>query len=90
MSAMSWTHDEVMQAVRRVVEEHTDVSDLTERTELVGDLGIDSLGVMEVVADIEDEFGMTIADAELRDVTTLGDVVQAIEVRLRSDGRLTS
>ena len=51
-------------------------------------LGIDSLGVMEVVADIEDKFDMTIADAELRDVATLGDVVKAIEGRLRADGRL--
>ena len=85
---MGWTHDDVFAAVRNVILEHTDSNaDLTENTELVGDLGIDSLGVMEVVADIEDKFDMTIADSDLRDVATLGDVVKAIELRLRQEGR---
>lgn len=87
---MSWTHEEVLAAVRSVIEEHAEASELTEHTELVADLGIDSLGVMEVVADIEDRFGMTIGDSELREVSTLGDVVQAIETRLRQEGRLSS
>jgi acyl carrier protein len=86
---MSWTHDEVVDEVRAVILDHVDTSaNITVQTELVADLGIDSLGVMEVVADIEDKFEMTIADKELRDVATLGDVVKAIEVRLASSGRL--
>ncbi|MCA9620725.1 MAG: acyl carrier protein [Myxococcales bacterium] len=86
---MSWTHDEVVDEVRSVIVDHTDAkTEITEKTELVADLGIDSLGVMEVVADIEDKFDMTIADKELRNVATLGDVVAAIETRLREDGRL--
>lgn len=87
---MSWTHEEVLAAVRKVIEEHAETTDVAEETELVADLGIDSLGVMEVVAEIEDQFGMTIADSELRDVATLGDVVKAIETRLREEGRLSS
>ena len=88
---MSWSHEAVLAEVRGVVQEHTDATaTLTESTELVADLGIDSLGVMEVVAEIEDKFDMTIADSELREVATLGDVVKAIEVRLKQDGRLTS
>jgi acyl carrier protein len=86
---MSWTHEAVLAEVREVVEQHTDATQtLAESTELVADLGIDSLGVMEVVADLEDKFELTIADAELREVSTLGDVVVAIETRLRQDGRL--
>jgi acyl carrier protein len=86
---MTWSHEKVLAEVQDVIREHAEVDvDLTERTELVADLGIDSLGVMEVVADIEDKFDMTIADAELRDVATLGDVVKAIEIRLRQNGKL--
>jgi acyl carrier protein len=85
---MTWSHEKVLAEVQEVIREHAEVDiDLTERTELVADLGIDSLGVMEVVADIEDKFDMTIADSELRDVATLGDVVKAIESRLRQDGK---
>jgi acyl carrier protein len=87
---MTWTHERVLAEVRGVIQEHVDTEvDLTEKTELVADLGIDSLGVMEVVADIEDRFDLTIADSELREVATLGDVVAAIEVRLRQSGRFT-
>ena len=86
---MSWTHHSVMSAVAELLREHVESpTGVAENTELVADLGIDSLGVMELVADIEDKFEMTIADAELRDVAPLGDVVQAIETRLRADGRL--
>jgi len=86
---MSWTHDQVVAEVRDIILDHVETSaPITEQTELVADLGIDSLGVMEVVADIEDKFEMTIADKELREVTTLGDVVKAIEVRLQQTGRL--
>jgi len=87
---MSWTHEMVVDEVRAVIKQHTDAkADITEQTELVGDLGIDSLGVMEVVADIEDKFELTIGDDQLREVATLGDVVKAIEQRLRQTGELS-
>jgi len=87
---MAWTHETVLAKVTQVVEGHAEPgSKITETTELVADLGIDSLGVMEVVADIEDEFGLTIAEGELRQVATLGDVVKAIESRLHQSGELT-
>jgi acyl carrier protein len=86
---MSWTHEEVVIEVRSVVAEHAEAeADITERSELVADLGIDSLGVMEVVADLEDRFEMTIDESELQDVATLGDVVAAIEIRLKADEKL--
>ncbi len=88
---MSWTHDKVLAEVRTVIEQYSDAAEgVSEQTELVGDLGIDSLGVMEVVADLEDRFDMTIGDDDLRTVATLGDVATAIEGRLRKDGRMTS
>ena len=55
---------------------------------LVGDLGIDSLGVMEVIADIEDKFGLAIPDEALRDVDTVASVIRSIEKRLADAGRL--
>jgi acyl carrier protein len=86
---MGWKHEAVVSEVKAAIRSHTDATaDLTPQTELVADLGIDSLGVMEVVADIEDKFELTISDTELRNVTTLGDVVHAIEERLRQQGRL--
>ena len=87
---MDWTRDEVLKAVTKVVAEHAETAEVYETTELVADLGIDSLGIMEMLADIEDEFGMTIADRDLLQVITLGDVVAAIAGRLKDEGRLSS
>jgi acyl carrier protein len=43
---------------------------------------------MEVIADIEDKFGLTIPDEALREVDTISDVATAIEAKLQGDGRL--
>ncbi len=44
----------------------------TDSTRLVEDLGMDSFGMMEVVMTAEEVFGITVANQELREVTTLG------------------
>ncbi len=88
---MGWTHQAVLSQIRATIAKHADgvsEADLRESTELVAELGIDSLGVMEVVADIEDKFELVIADSELREVATLGDVVKVIVDQLRMAGRL--
>ena len=61
---------------------------VTEQSHLVADLGIDSLGVMEVIADIEDKFKISIPDEALREVDTIADVAKAIESKLADQGRL--
>lgn len=87
---MRWTHDGVVAEVSGLVlAQLEDPIDLFEKAELIGDLGIDSLGVMELIAELEDQFGLTITDAELRDVATFGDVVVAVESRLREKGELS-
>jgi acyl carrier protein len=42
------------------------------------DLGLDSLGVMEVVADIEDRFGFVIPNEVLDSVTTPSEIARAL------------
>ena len=43
---------------------------------------------MEVIADIEDKFKISIPDEALREVDTIGDVARAIESKLADQGRL--
>lgn len=90
---MSWTEARVREEVIEILKPHVQGdsaldSGLADSSSLVGDLGIDSLGVMEVVADLEDKFKLQIPDDALREVETVGDVAKAITVRLRRDGRL--
>jgi acyl carrier protein len=86
---MAWKSETLRTEILGVLKSYAEqATELADETELVGDLGLDSLAVMEVVADIEDKFELTIDDEDLQAVTTVGDVVQAIETRLRKDGRL--
>jgi acyl carrier protein len=73
----------------KVFEQHSaNSTTLTATSHIVADLGIDSLGVMEVIGDLEDVFKLTISDDALREIGTIGDVEKAIEARLQIDGRL--
>jgi acyl carrier protein len=86
---MTWTRESVRAEVFEILKRHaSDGSELSESSHLVADLGIDSLGVMEVVADLEDKFRLHIPDEALRDVDTVGSVAKAVETRLEADGRL--
>jgi acyl carrier protein len=86
---MTWTRESVKSEVLRLLGQHIQEGvAIRESSHLVGDLGIDSLGVMEVIADIEDTFKLHIPDEALREVNTVADVALAIETRLQQDGRL--
>ena len=42
------------------------------------DLGADSLDVVELVMELEDEFGVQISDEDAENITTIGDAVNYI------------
>ncbi len=88
---MTWTRETVRARARHSgPREHAQAGAevIEESSHLVADLSLDSLGVMEVVADIEDKFQLSIPDEVLREVDTVADVVKAIELRLKNEGRL--
>ena len=46
---------------------------------IVDDLGADSLDVVELLSQLEDEFGVTIPDDEVENLVTVADVAAALE-----------
>ena len=86
---MKWTADNVRSDLMALLQQHAQNEvQVKAESHLVADLGIDSLGVMEIVADIEDKFRLSIPDDMLREVETVEDVVKSITKRLESAGRL--
>ena len=86
---MKWTRETLRADLVALFGHHAQAGiEVSEQSHLVADLGIDSLGVMEVIADIEDKFGLTIPDEALREVDTISDVAKAIESKLSDQGRL--
>ena len=45
------------------------------------DLGADSLDLVDLVMSVEEEFGVKVADEDLENIKTVGDIVNYIEDR---------
>jgi len=59
-------------------------SRLTDDAALEKDLGVDSLGVFEMVINIEDEFHFELKDKEMLKFKTVGDAVQGLKTAIES------
>ena len=53
--------------------------DVTMDAELIGDLGINSLELADLILLCEDKFDVVIDDEEIRNFSTVGDVVRYLE-----------
>ncbi|MDY3619188.1 acyl carrier protein [Agathobaculum sp.] len=56
-----------------------DASTMTMDTKIKEDLNADSLDVVELMMDLEENFGITISDEEATQMSTIGDIVKYIE-----------
>jgi acyl carrier protein len=48
------------------------------------DLDVDSLGVVELLMALEDNFGVKIPDEEAEQITTVGEAVDLVEIKLNA------
>jgi acyl carrier protein len=55
---------------------------VTEQTDLVGDLGLDSLQVMELLMEMEDAFDISIPVNVMAEVRTVGELASAVQALL--------
>ncbi len=56
-----------------------DPASITLETNLIDDLGADSLDVVELIMSLEDEFGVTISDNDAAELYTVGRIVEYLE-----------
>ena len=59
----------------------TDKTKITKDTNILTDLGADSLDLVEVLMSLEDEFGVSIPDDAIAGIKTVGDLVAFIDSR---------
>ncbi len=55
------------------------IDKVTPDAKIVDDLGADSLDVVELLSQLEEEYGIVIPDDEAESLVTVADVAQAIE-----------
>lgn len=73
----------MLEKIKKIIENSTGLDNLylTESTSLKDDLELDSFEIAQLICSIEDELGVDIPDNELREIDTLGDLVECIESR---------
>ena len=59
---------------------------ISDETDIVNDLGLDSLAIMNFVMALEDEYDISMPLDRMAEVETVGDLVRTIE-ELRGDSR---
>ncbi len=52
---------------------------LTPETSFVNDLSADSLDLVELVMELEDQFGVSIPDEDAEKIQTIGDAIKYVE-----------
>ncbi|GAA0349760.1 acyl carrier protein [Bacillus horti] len=72
---------EVFDRVKKIIVDRLDVDEAEVKLEasFKDDLGADSLDVVELVMELEDEFDLEISDEEAEKISTVGEVVTYIE-----------
>lgn len=72
--------DELTEKVIAVVSDKlsVDKDKIKPETSFVGDLGADSLDMVELLMNLEDTFDMTIPDDDAENIKTVGDAVEYI------------
>jgi len=71
----------VLEKVRELVAEQLNISkdEVTEASNIIEDLGADSLDVIEMLMTLEEEYGITIPDDKIGQIKTIGQIVALIE-----------
>jgi acyl carrier protein len=73
--------DKLKDELRQIITEVTEVEDIPEDTPFA-DLGIDSMMAIEIVADVEKDYEITIEEDELADLTNLKAVYDKVKAKL--------
>ncbi|EST52616.1 acyl carrier protein [Brevibacillus panacihumi W25] len=72
---------DTLERVKKIIVDRlgVDESKITLEASFKEDLGADSLDVVELVMELEDEFDLEISDEDAEKITTVGEVVKYIE-----------
>jgi acyl carrier protein len=80
--------EQIRQKVIDIVCEHLAVNkdQVTDSTSFIEDIGADSLDIVELVMELEEEFDIQIPDDQAEKIKTVGEAVEYIKVAVRNKG----
>lgn len=75
----------ILEKIKDILENELgkDINEITLESDIIKDLGLDSLDIVTLIMAVEDEYGFTADDDEIVGLKTIGDVVGYIETRTK-------
>jgi acyl carrier protein len=72
---------ETIDKVKTILAEQLDyaIEDLHDSSDVMGDLGADSLDIVDVVMAIEEEFGIEVPDEDVPQLKTINDIANYVD-----------
>lgn len=71
----------VFEKLQEIIADQLDIdaSEIDYESNLIDDLGADSLDIVDLLMSVEDEFGIEVSDEALENIKTIEDMVKYIE-----------
>lgn len=75
---------DILEQIKKILCEQMDLDDeqVTESSEIIDDLGADSLDIVDLVMTLEEAFDTEIPDEDIEGLKTVSDIVKYIEEKV--------
>ncbi|MBA7522509.1 Acyl carrier protein [subsurface metagenome] len=72
---------ESMDRIKKIIVKQSgiDESKITENSSFLDDLGLDSLDIIELIMELEEEFNIEIPDKDAEKIKTVGDAIKYLD-----------
>ena len=74
----------LLEIIKPYISENEKFETITENTELINDLKINSAHIVDIVLDIEDKFDIMIEDDTIAKMNTVGDAIKIINSLMKN------
>lgn len=78
--------EEIQEKLKKIMkaylEEGIDLENITAETDLINDLKINSMHLVDIILDLEDEFDIEISDDDAEQMLTVGKSIEVIQAQL--------
>jgi acyl carrier protein len=77
---------DIAEQVRRIIAEQlmVELDEVTDDASFIEDLGADSLDTVEMIMEIEDEFGIEIPDEDAEKIQTVGQAIEYVKQKVEA------